>query len=237
MAAPTKTALQQWWTPTRNPDFVAHEIVGSLGIADLVAVRFDHSAVKRRRAAGIRPLTDLLSLRVVLDCARRPRTSRELAFRLGVGESTVRRALRDAVDRGAVESLAGVYRPRPDWHPVGVRLVAVELKRSDWRRAAAQAWAYQSWAHAAWLVLGQPPPRQADEHCAAMGYGLAYLSSDSELQIVRRAKIRRSVDRVMSAWAAEQALEHALLAGVDPGADGIRPGCATFRGALAAPVG
>jgi hypothetical protein len=208
-----------------------------LAIADLVGVRFDVGALRARRAAGIGVTDDFLALRVILACRRTARTTSELADALGFTASGIRRAVRVAYDVGAIHSHgARRHRTHPSWRPIARRLVAVELKRSDWRRAADQAWAYQEWANAAWIVLGQRPPASALQTLTGSGLGLGYLGDDSRMHAVLRPAARRHVSGAATIWAAEQALVHALAGGWDPGRE-IRPGCATPRAALGALAG
>ncbi|HKZ14109.1 MAG TPA: hypothetical protein VJL81_09730 [Solirubrobacterales bacterium] len=214
-------AAAKWWRFRQEPDFVAREIVGPLGIADLVAVQFDQGALKDRRSAGIRPMDDFLALRITASCRRRSFSVAELADLLGISRSGIRRAARIGWEAGALlEDGDGVrrYRTHPAWKPVGRRMVAAELKRSDWRRAIHQAWAYQAWANATWLVLGQRPPRDAPAELAKAGIGLAYLGEDEALNVVVRPPRARRLSGVVSVWTAEQALLHALASGEDPGA-------------------
>ena len=223
----------RWWGSRRAPDFVAREIVGPLAIADLVAVHFDQSALRDRRAAGIRATDDLLALRVLLACRRSASKASDLASLLGVSQSGVRRAVRIGYEIGALEGVGRTrHQTHPSWRPAGHRMVAVELKRSDWRRAAHQAWAYQAWANAAWLVLGQRPPASALIRLAGSGIGLAYLGEDERTHVVQRPTARRRVAGHASVWAAEQTLVHALASGADP-LTPVRPSDATWRGASA----
>jgi hypothetical protein len=214
-------AAEKWWRFRQAPDFVAREIVGPLGVADLVAVQFDHNALRDRRNAGIRPTDDLLALRIIASCRRRSFSVAELAELLGVSDSGVRRAARVGWEAGAlVEGGEGVrrYQTHPAWRPVGRRMVAAELKRSDWRRAIHQTWAYQAWANAVWLVLGQRPPQGAPAKLAQAGIGLAYLGEDEGLNVVVRPPRARRLSGIVSVWTAEQALRHALATGKEPGA-------------------
>lgn len=233
MTEPTIAAWSSWWTSRAEPDFIAREIVGPLAIADLVAVQFDHGALRDRRAAGIHNTDDFLTLRVVLACRRTARTVAELGAMLGFSESGIRRAVRHGYDIGAL--VAGErrrHRTHEAWRPAGRRLVAVELKRTDWRRAAQQAWAYQDWANTSWLVLGQRPTLTAVECLSITGMGLAYLGEDERLHRVLRPASRRRPTGAAGVWAGEQALVHAFGSGMDPLA-AVRPTRATSRAALA----
>lgn len=235
MTEPAAAAAEFWWRFRQAPDFVAREIVGPLAVADLVAVQFDHGAVKDRRQAGIRPTDDFLTLQVVMSCRRTARSVSDLAGLLRVSDSGVRRATRIGLESGALVEESGRvrrYRTHDAWRPVGRRMVAAELKRSDWRRAADQAWAYQAWSNAVWLVLGTRPPIEAAGRLAETGIGLAYLGEDERLNIVVRPARARRLSGVASVWASEQALRRALANGVEPGASATR-GCARPRARLA----
>ena len=108
----------------------------------------------------------------------------------------------------------------------------MELKRTDWRRAAQQALAYQEWANTSWLVLGQRPSIAAIKCLSISGIGLAYLGEDKRLHCVLRPTSRRRPAGLSGVWAGEQALVHALGRGSDPLA-ALRPGRATSQAALA----
>ena len=230
-------ATEKWWRFRQAPDFVAREIVGPLGVADLVAVQFDHGALKDRRKAEIRPTDDLLALRIIASCRRRSFSVAELAELLGISDSGIRRAARIGWETGALNEASGAvrrYRTHQAWRPVGRRMVAAELKRADWRRAIHQAWAYQAWSNAVWLVLGQRPPQDAPAEIAQAGIGLAYLGEDEELNVVVRPARAKRLSGVISAWTAEQALRHALASGEEPAAGPTR-GPARPIGPLALP--
>ena len=233
MTGAVEGAWASWWPYRGKPDVVAHEVVGPLAIADLVAVQFDQSALRARASAGIRPLSDYAALAAAFACQRAARRTADLVPLLGLGESSVRRALRLACEAGVVEAVdRGRYRTHRDWSRVGHRLVALELKKAAWQRAAEQVWAYQSWANSAWVVLGQRPPRTAMEALAGSGMGLAYVDEDENVRALLRPKSRRYATSVASAWAAEQALEAAPA--VPPyGCPPVKPVRAKWEGATA----
>jgi hypothetical protein len=227
-----------WWPYRQEPDFVAREIVGPLGVADLVAIQFDRSALRARRTAGIRAISDYTALSVVMACRRSSLRHADLAHALGLSDSAIRRAVRAAQEKGALESVGGEHRTHPAWAPVARRIVATELKRADWQRAVAQIWAYQEWANSAWLVLGRQPPLSALQGLSGRGMGLAYLDESEAIRVVLRPTSRRRLSGVATAWAAEQALEAALAAGVDPVPRACsRRGSARPSGAQVLPVG
>jgi hypothetical protein len=212
MTQPAANGWRYWWGGRQAPDFVACEIVGPLGIADLVAVRFDHQALQARKAAGIEPTGDYMTIGVLLASRRCPRKTSELAGILGISLSGVRRAIRLGYEIGALRCVGQRHQTHDAWRPAARRLVAVELKKSEWRRARRQATAYQSWADAAWLVLGRRPPISALTELAGSGIGLAYLDSDERARVLQRPSPRRSTGRAR-VWAAEQTLLAAMSAG------------------------
>jgi hypothetical protein len=208
MTSPAIAASQNWWAGRSAADAVAREIVAPGAIADLVGIRFDRRAVEARRKAQIEPLVDALALQLVLATRRRAMSTRELADLFRISPSGARRAIRIAIDKGAMVDGGGALSAHPEWQPIGQRMVAVELKLHDWRRAFTQALNYQSWASAAWVVLGRPPSEEALVAARRAGIGLGYFVEDSKVRTLVRARSRerlRSGDWA-SVWAAEQVL-------------------------------
>lgn len=208
MTTPAIAASHNWWAGRSAADAVAREIVGPGAIADLVGIRFDRRALKARRKARIEPLIDALALQLVLATRRRAMSTRELADRFRVSPSGARRAIRIAIDKGAMVDTGRAVAVHPEWQPIGQRMVAVELKLHDWRRAFAQAVNYQGWASAAWVVLGRAPSEEALLAARRAGIGLGYFLGDSKVRTLVRARSRerlRSGDWA-SVWAAEQVL-------------------------------
>lgn len=214
MTEPAVESWNSWWRGREAPDFIAREVVGRHGIADLVAVQFDADVLRARSEAGLLAVPDLTSLRAIEACRRAPRSASALAAALGLTLSGVRRAVQVAHDSGALDVTGdNRYRANPAWSRCVRRLVAVELKRSDWQRSAAQLWAYKEWASATWLVLGQRPPLTAVEVLRDTGAGLAYLDINAEMRVVLRPKTSRRIAGIASVWAGEQALSQAIAAG------------------------
>lgn len=236
MTQPAIEGWGRWWRGRTAPDFIAREVVGPHGIADLVAVQFDAEALRARKAAEIHATEDIGAVRAILACRRTARSTADLSRLLGLSDSSVRRAVRVGYEVGALED-AGARRHLANgaWRPVARRLVAVELKRSDWQRATHQLWAYQGWASSAWLVLGKPPPLSAIKGLSGMGTGLGYLGQDGNTQVVLRPKTKR-LSGVASIWAGEQVLGRALASGFDP-LPAVKGGYARPADGLAVPVG
>lgn len=236
MTQPAAEGWARWWQGRAVPDFIAREVVGPHGIADLVAAQFDSAALRSRATAGILGTEDVGALRAILACRRFARSTADLMRLLDLSESGVRRAVRIGCEAGALQRVDGRrHLTHAGWRPVARRLVAVELKRSDWQRAVDQLWAYQGWASSAWLVLGKRPPLSAIEGLWGMGMGLAYLGEDGNTQVVLRPKTKR-LSGIASIWAGEQALGRALASGFDP-LTSVKGDCAKSRGGSAVPVG
>lgn len=212
MTVPAREAGQAWWRGRRPPCIVADEIVGPDAIADLVGARFDAACVRRRKEAGIRPLTDPLALQAVLAGRRATLTTREMAEACKVTPSGIRRGIRLALEAGAlVETTRFCYTTHPRWSPVVRRAVAVELKLRDWSRALRQAIAYRTWANAAWVLLAKRPPVVAIDVAAAAGVGLGTLSPDGTLTAWLRPEVRPArIPHWSSIWVGEQLLAAAL---------------------------
>lgn len=230
MTEPAVASWNRWWGARRAPHVIGREIVGPLAIADLVAVRFDEAALKARRHAGIRATDDLLALRVITACRRAPLSTSELAAQLGFSASGIRRAVRVGYEIGALAAEPRHrHRTHVAWRPAADRLIAVELKRTDWRRAVDQAWSYQTWANAAWLFLGRRPSAVALESLSRTGIGVAYLGDDHDVHVVVRPTARRRASGISTTWAAEQALVHATRGGSDPVCKAVRSRSAMRR--------
>lgn len=208
-------AAKAWWGARREPDFTAVEIVGPDAIADLAAARFDHERLQRRLAAGIRPVTDGLALRVLLSSRRRAMSAADLAAACRVSPSGIRRAINIAVDQGALTRAGRTqYRTHNDWSPATARIVAIELKLQDWSAALNQAHAYSSWANTAWAILSRVPPPSAISAANAEGLGLAVLSRSGEIScLVRPTPRRRPAHPLAALWAGEQIVSRAASAG------------------------
>ncbi len=206
MVAPALAAQSTWWRSTDPPSVIIPEIVGPDAIADLVAARFDGAALEQRRTAGIAPLTDQLALRVVLATRRIAKSSIELSELCRVGTSGIRKAVRRALDSGALISCArGTYRAHPDWRPIVSRTVAVELKLRDSMGALRQASAYKLWADVTWAVVANRPSESTVDIARLGGLGLATLCCAGSLRVWSRPPpALRTARSWVSTWVGEQ---------------------------------
>lgn len=215
MTRPALAASRGWWGSKVGPDFVASEIVGPNAVADLAGIRFSGDGLKQRLDAGIQPITNALSLRAVLLARRRPLSSAEIAATLRVSRSAATKAIGSAVDLGAMHRKPGYrYMTDPSWGPIASRVVALELKLSNWQGALEQAVAYRTWANSSWVVLGHISSRTAIEAARSRGVGIATLTKDGTFHRLVRPVTRRSLGGAFSGvWAGEQILARAVSAG------------------------
>jgi hypothetical protein len=162
------------------------------GIADLVAVslRRDWKQQASMRQIPVRwlyPLT-MLPLGVAIDV-------KAFANRFGVSESSAHGALAAYVDSNycTFNPDERVWTKTREPSPVAQRIVALEAKLRDWRRALYQAVQYASYAFEVWVVLDtaflHPALIHADEF-EKRGIGLLGLSANGQSELVTTA-IRR----------------------------------------------
>ena len=192
---------------------VAHLVVGEVpaaqGIADVVAVRFDPEALRRRLEVGVGPLCSPLRVRT-LDLLRADRGMRvsTLARKVGSNPRALERStLGPLAEMGLVDVSDGLVWATGAWRPVGSQLTAVELKLSKWRDALRQADNFALSADRAWVVLDQARAGaavSAADYFQQFGVGLALLAGDGRLRVVVRPSGRRPV-RWLRALMAERA--------------------------------
>lgn len=205
-----------------DPHLVVGEVPAAQGIADIVVVRFDTAAVRRRLNSGIGPLCSPLRVRT-LDLLRVDRGIRvsTLARKLGSNpRALMRSTLGPLSELGAIDITDGTVRATGGWCPVGAHLTAVELKLSKWRGALRQADNFSLSADRAWVVLDAAcggAGVAATEHFRALGVGLALLDPDGRLRVVVRPHGRRPerwLHALMAerAWAAAEAEVAAIAA-------------------------
>jgi predicted transcriptional regulator len=189
--------------------FVVPEVPAAVGIADLVAVRFDHSALTHRLANDMGPLCSPLRIRV-LDLLRcdRPMRIGTLARKVGSTPHALSRStLRPLHELGVVELAHDAAWATGKWRSVAAHVTSVELKLCKWRDALKQADNFALGADRSWVVLDQARARPA---LAAVGFfrqfgvGLAVLSTDGRLRVIAPPATRRC-HRWLRALIAERA--------------------------------
>lgn len=125
---------------------VFEEVAGPFGIPDFLVVIGMKSMLMRRAALSVPPLLNEVDAGIVaVASARRGVTTDTLAGRLGWAPDTVDRRLPGLLRSGALTDLGGGRYVRPAaLVPIG-RLVAIETKVRDFRRALRQARTYALW--------------------------------------------------------------------------------------------
>lgn len=205
MAGPVIERSKRWWG-RREPDVVAVEVVAPGAIADVLGCSFGESAVRARLAANATPLLEWAPVACVSACAHQPRTTAELAVLTGLSQSSVCKAVARAIAAGALRREGRFLKREREWRPVARRLVAVELKLTDWWKALKQAESYARWADASWVVMGGTITEELYGRCEAGGLGLGRLSRESFDVLLRPRTHKIEAFNTARLLASEQAL-------------------------------
>lgn len=195
--------------PRGGAHFVVGEVPAAQGIADIVAVRFDADAVRRRLDAGVGPVTSPLRVQLlhVLRSDRGVRAA-TLAARLRTNAPALTRStLGPLAETGLVELDGDMVRATGAWRPVAAHMTAIELKLSKWRDALRQADNFATSADRAWVILDAARSSAAVRQIsffAAFGVGLAVVAPAGDLRVILPPRGRRP-DPWLRALMAEQA--------------------------------
>jgi hypothetical protein len=124
-----------------------------------------------------------------------PFTPEQLAALANVTPASARSILRTFRHSGFCEQTAqgGAWIKTAQPEPVATRIVAVEAKLRDWRRALYQATQHAAYASHSWVVLDMaalPNARRHVHEFSVRGVGLAGLSLDGDLDVVTEATAR-----------------------------------------------
>ena len=141
--------------PGAHRDFtVFEEVAGPFGIPDFLVVIGSKALLRRRTALPVPPLLNEVDAGIVaVASARRGSTTDTLAERLGWAIETIDRRLPGLLRSGALEDVGvGRYVRPPALAPVG-RLIAIETKVRDFRRALRQARTYALWCENYVIVM------------------------------------------------------------------------------------
>ena len=172
------------------------EVPAAQGIADIVAVRFDRDALRRRMDSGIGPVCSPLRVRALfLLRADRGMRVTTLAHKLGsTARALTRSTLEPLAAMGAIDLADGMVRATGNWCPVAEQVTAVELKLSKWRDAVRQADNFSLSADRSWVVLDHTRAKSALGSITTfeqLGVGLAVLDPGGHLHVVARPRGRR----------------------------------------------
>ncbi|WHE35166.1 hypothetical protein [Microbacterium sp. BDGP8] len=202
---------------SNSPVEVFSEVPAVHGVPDLAGVRFDFERIAARAARGVRPLTTDAEVRAVLAVGDATLTTREIADRTRMSSDYVRRAVAPLlIEQGWMEwTEENRLRRRQGAQWVGKRVVTVEAKLRDWRRALTQARRQQLSADAAYIALDASTVSRVTDHLAEIARGgVGVIAVDCDQQ---RARVlvrpnttpdsRRAVGRALLA---ERSLEMML---------------------------
>jgi hypothetical protein len=200
--------------PTLAPWFEAPaaliaEVPAAVGVVDLLGVRFDARALRRRVEADVRPVLSPLRVRVLHALLVGPRPVDELAASVGThAEALMRSTLGPLEEAELVELEGGEVQSTGLWLPVAQRVVAVELKLTKWRDALIQADNFRRSADESWVVVDAAragAARAATLEFAEHGVGLAVATVDGRVDVVLPAP-RARPEGWLHALIAERAL-------------------------------
>ncbi len=187
---------------------VIAEVPAAVGIADIVAVRYDPDALRRRMETGVGPVCSPLRIRLLamLRCDRTMRVS-TVAGKLGSNpRALTRSSLGPLVELGLLEFVGDGVKATGRWETVAAHVTAVELKLSNWKGALRQADNFALSADRSWVVLDGARAGgavAARETFKAFGVGLALLDGGGALRVISRPG-RRRPERWLRALIAER---------------------------------
>jgi DNA-binding Lrp family transcriptional regulator len=131
---------------------------GPFGIPDFVGVYGARDRVDARLGLAVPPLLNRIDAGIVAALsAARPLSVASIGRRTGWRPDTVERRLPGLVRAGAVQLAGSGTYVRPAALTSIGRLLAIEVKVRDWRRAVLQGRTYASWCDTYAIVLGRLP--------------------------------------------------------------------------------
>jgi hypothetical protein len=150
---------------------------GPFGIPDFVAVYGARDRLESRLRLAVPPLLNQVDAGIVAALGEvRPLSTESVARRTGWQQETIERRLPGLVRTGAVQVAGAGTFVRPAALTSIGRLLALEVKVRDWRRAVLQGRTYASWCDTYAIVLGRLSGSMSDDVVAQVrgdGAGLA----------------------------------------------------------------
>jgi hypothetical protein len=187
---------------------VDEHLVGTR-IPDLLAARVDLRPLRARVRAEQWEALNSSELRLLgLLRDDRSLSVRSAASGLGYTQATTRRLLRRLEKLGYVgqDGRNGFRRIR-NRYKIFTRLIAVEAKLRDWRRALVQARSHRSFAQESFVVFDAAYAarfNRAKEHFMSSGTGLIAVDTDGNVERFLRARGSRRVNAAAFALAGEE---------------------------------
>ena len=151
------------------------EVPGPVGVPDLLALTRGLPGFEGRLGVDCPPLLAWTDARLVSSVpVHRGATWATVVRRSGVGERQAQRRLHYLIRIGALSTEGRLLIRAEGLQPMG-RVIALEAKVADWRKAIAQAARYGNWADISAAVMLQLPrdPSPAIEYARRMRVGLA----------------------------------------------------------------
>jgi len=183
MLAPIAEGLSRsLWRRRPRPE-VLFEFDVSSGVADIVGVEFDSSAVVRRDFVDLGPVVEALAVRTLVALRSGTMDTARLAEAVGASPEHLRRnVLPDLIDQEWVaKGRTGEWEAVIRHQTVIRRAIAVEAKLKDWRTALWQASRHRRFANLTVVVLDAST--RTDAALAAVRHfrdvGLATVAADS----------------------------------------------------------
>ncbi len=183
-------------------------------IADLALVRLDVAAVLQRLAGNwFRPLR-LPEIRALHSLRPdRPATARLVASKMRTTQATAVEVLRGLVADGFVERPdSGIFLRAAPVNSLAERIVTIEAKREDPRKALQQARSHRPWTNETYVAFDagfSKRFRARDTQWRKFGIGLVELEPGHWNRVIRARPHRRS-NRLESALMGELALSRLL---------------------------
>lgn len=183
-----------------------YEVPTATGVPDLVLARFDDQVIASREDAGLPPVLDATECAVLRAIAGQRLTSDEVSAALAMTVKHIARSvLPSLAARGYVSSVRGSWLCHRSLRPATSGLVAIEAKRTDWRRASHQARRYLNFANEAYIALDATVGHRVEpwaDRLASTGIGVATAGADGSVEVL-----------VRSGWSKPRTPWHAFLAG------------------------
>lgn len=134
---------------------LVRELSGPIGIPDLTALVGDTDFLEQRLALDVPPLTNQIDAAISAVLYAHASSSIEtIAKRLAWPTETIERRLPRLLTVGAVIRAGRTGYLRPEALQPAGRIIAMEAKVRDWRRALIQARSYSVWADNYVLIMG-----------------------------------------------------------------------------------
>lgn len=120
---------------------------------------------------------------------RSPQTAVDLADALFISCSGLMERLATLQRRKLIVRIGDKFSLNQRAFPTGVRVVAIEAKLKQWRRALEQAQTYLVFAHEAYIAMPSSTALRADvvAHCAAAGVGVLAVDADAKVSCALKA--------------------------------------------------